>query len=65
MPDEDQLIAQPLEPPTPRRQTDAELNIARLARTHTREDIYRAVLIGLIGMLVGASLVQLIILNLR
>ena len=62
MPDEDQLIARPFVPPTPKRQTDAELIMARLARMPTREDLWRAVLIGMLG---GACLVQLLALLFR
>jgi hypothetical protein len=44
--DEDQLIAPPFEPTTPKRQTDAERIMARLAVMPTREDLWRAVLLG-------------------
>jgi len=37
--DEDLLIAPPFEPPTPKRQADTELIMARLARMPTREHL--------------------------
>jgi hypothetical protein len=55
--DEDQLIARPFEPPTPKRQTDAERIMARLAVMPTREDLWRAVLLGMAG---GACITQLL-----
>jgi hypothetical protein len=60
--DEDQLIAPPFEPPSPKRQTDTELITARLKRMPTREDLWRAVLLGMLG---GACLVQLFSLAFR
>jgi hypothetical protein len=39
MPDEDQLIAPPVEPTRPKLKTDAELIMARLAVMPTREDL--------------------------
>jgi len=55
--DEDQLIAPPFEPPTQKRQSDTELIMARLAAMPTREHLWRAVLIGMLG---GACLTQLL-----
>jgi hypothetical protein len=55
--DEDLLIAPPFEPPRPKRQTDTELIMARLARMPTREHLWRTVLIGMLG---GACLTQLL-----
>jgi hypothetical protein len=60
--DEDQLIARPFEPPTPKRQTDTELIMKRLARMPTKEDLWRAVLLGMLG---GACLTQLLALAFR
>jgi hypothetical protein len=45
-----------------KRQTDAELIMKRLARMPTGEDIWRAVLIGMLG---GACLTQLLALAFR
>jgi len=55
-------IARPFEPPTPKCQTDAERIMARLAQTPTREDLWRAVLLGMLG---GACLTQLLALLFR
>ena len=57
--DEDQLIAPPFEPPPApkRRQTDAELIMAQLARIPTRGDLWRAVLMGMLG---GACFTQVL-----
>jgi hypothetical protein len=60
--DEDQLIAPPFEPTTPKRQTDAERIMARLAVMPTREDLWRAVLLGMAG---GACITQLLALAFR
>jgi hypothetical protein len=44
--DEDQLFFHPADPPSPKRPSDAEMIMARLARLPTREDLWRAVLPG-------------------
>jgi len=60
--DEDQLIAPAFEPTTPKRQTDAERIIARLAVMPTKDDLWRAVLLGMAG---GACITQLLALAFR
>ena len=44
--DEDQLYFHPADPPSPKRPSDAEMIMARLARLPTQEDLWRAVLMG-------------------
>ena len=50
MPDEDMLYFRPPEPPpSAKRQSDTDLIMARLARMPTREDLWRAAVIGMLG----------------
>jgi len=57
MADEDMLYFHPAatEPLSPRRQSDTELIMARLAEMPTRQDLWRAAVIGMLG---GAAIVQ-------
>jgi hypothetical protein len=47
--DEDQLYFRPPEAPAPKRQSDTELIMARLARMPTRAELWRAALMGMLG----------------
>ena len=51
MPDEDMLYFHPAatEPLSPKRQSDTELIMARLAELPTRQDLWRGVAIGMLG----------------
>jgi len=54
MPDEDQLFLRPADPPSPKRQTDAELIMARLARLPTRRELARyAFVVLFVGAVLG------------
>jgi hypothetical protein len=56
--DEDQLVFRPPDPAMPTRSTGTEIIMKRLARMPTRDDLWRAVLIGMFG---GACLTQLLL----
>jgi hypothetical protein len=57
MPDEDQLVFHPPDPILPSQSTGIALIMKRLAGMPTRDDLWRAVLIGMLG---GACFTQLI-----